>query len=38
MSSFYLWLRGRDAYLDNPFECEAYAADAVRRLEADSEQ
>jgi hypothetical protein len=26
-SSLYVWLRGRDAYLDNPFEREAYHAD-----------
>ena len=38
MSSLYLWLRGRDAYFDNPFEREAYAADALRRLESDHEQ
>lgn len=30
LSSLYLWLRGRDAYFDNPFEREAYAADARR--------
>lgn len=24
-ASFWLWLRGRDPYLDNPFEREAYA-------------
>ena len=32
LSSAWLWYRGRDAYLDNPFEVEAYDADA-RRLE-----
>ena len=26
-ASVWLWLRGRDAYRDNPFEREAYAAD-----------
>ena len=26
LCSAWLWLRGRDPYLDNPFEVEAYAA------------
>jgi hypothetical protein len=26
--SVWLWLRGRDSYLDNPFEVEAYAREA----------
>ena len=25
LSSLYLWLRGRDAYYENPFEVEAYS-------------
>jgi hypothetical protein len=31
-SSLYLWLRGRDAYLDNPFEREAYDSDRNARV------
>lgn len=34
LSSLYLWLRGRNAYLDNPFEREAYDADAARERQA----
>jgi hypothetical protein len=30
-ASAWCWVRGQDAYLDNPFEREAYAADAMRR-------
>ena len=30
LSSAWLWLRGRDAYRDNPFEIEAYTKDAER--------
>ena len=26
--SVWMWLRGRDSYLDNPFEVEAYSQDA----------
>ena len=32
-SSLYLWLRGRDAYFDNPFECEAYDSDRKREVQ-----
>ena len=38
LSSLYLWLRGRDAYYDNPFEREAYDADDRRRFEEDPHQ
>ena len=31
LASTWLWLRGRDAYLDNPFEVEAYRDDERRR-------
>ena len=31
LASAYLYLRGRDAYLENPFEVEAYAMDAETR-------
>ncbi len=30
-ASVWCWVRGFDPYLDNPFEQEAYAADAERR-------
>ncbi len=30
-ASAWLWIIGRDAYRDNPFECEAYDDDAKRR-------
>lgn len=30
LTSAYLWLRGRDPYMDNPFEREAYDSDAIR--------
>jgi hypothetical protein len=30
-ASVYCWLRGYDAYFDNPFEREAYAAQERRR-------
>ncbi len=30
-ASVYCWLRGYDAYLDNPFEREAYNAEERRR-------
>lgn len=30
-ASTYLYLRGRDGYLENPFEVEAYAVDDPRR-------
>lgn len=30
--SVWLWLRGRNAYLDNPFEVEAYESDMARSL------
>ncbi len=33
-SSAWMWLRGRDAYRDNPFEAEAFADDARRLAEA----
>ncbi|MBI2480619.1 MAG: hypothetical protein HYV60_18940 [Planctomycetia bacterium] len=29
LASLYLWLAGRDAYRDNPFEREAYGDDQV---------
>jgi hypothetical protein len=32
LSSAWLWLRGCDPYLDNPFEVEAYNHDAAGRL------
>ena len=32
LTSAWLWLRGRDPYLDNPFEREAYANDGRGRL------
>ncbi|MCA9081301.1 MAG: hypothetical protein KDA58_12130 [Planctomycetaceae bacterium] len=35
--SFALWLMGRDAYFENPFEVEAYAADEARRAQSDAE-
>jgi hypothetical protein len=31
-ASVWRWFQGRDPYLDNPFEQEAYAADDVSRL------
>ena len=31
--SFVAWCRGGDAYRDNPFESEAYAADKLRRTQ-----
>lgn len=30
-ASAWLWLQGKDAYRDNPFEIEAYAVDDCRR-------
>lgn len=30
-ASVWMWLRGRDPYMDNPFEVEAYANDGVVR-------
>jgi hypothetical protein len=33
-SSAWMWLRGRDAYRDNPFEVEAFADDARRLAES----
>ena len=38
LSSLCLWLRGRDAYFDNPFEREAYDAHDLRRIEVDPDQ
>ncbi len=32
LASAWMWLRGRDAYLDNPFEVEAYREDAKRKV------
>ena len=32
LASAWLWLRGRDPYLDNPFEREAYANDGRGRM------
>ncbi|MEM9825304.1 MAG: hypothetical protein AAF958_01885 [Planctomycetota bacterium] len=31
LASLWLWARGRDAYLENPFEVEAYANDGSGR-------
>ena len=30
LCSLYLWIRGRDAYRENPFEVQAYAVDDCR--------
>lgn len=35
LASAWMWLCGRDAYLDNPFEVEAYAEDAKRKSRSD---
>ena len=34
-ASVYLYFRGRDAYRDNPFEVEAYAADLLVEQQND---
>jgi hypothetical protein len=35
-SSFILWIRGRDCYMDNPFEIEAYAIAPLDLLTSES--
>lgn len=35
-SSIYLWLRGRDCYLENPFEVEAYAIAPLNSPNSDA--
>lgn len=34
LSSCWLWLRGRNCYLDNPFEVEAFAAEEEHRRQS----
>ena len=36
-ASFWLWIRRRDPYRDNPFEVEAYADDEARRQQTEFE-
>lgn len=34
--SAYLWLQGRDAYRENPFEIEAFESDRLRALKSET--